>query len=94
LSSCSNTSPYKKAQFDEDIPELNVYGILEKDFSSKYFGGFRFLFENKSDKWLTIDNISLTFPDKNAQKYIQILDEEALKIWGRAMRSRIQILLI
>jgi opacity protein-like surface antigen len=88
LLGCQTTSKYKQGQFEEEVPELKVYGMLDREFSSEYFGSFRFVFENKVDEWLTINNISLSFPDQNAQKYIRVLDENDLAKWGRAIRSQ------
>ncbi len=85
---CQTTSKYKQGQFEDEVPELNVYGMFDRDFSSEYFGSFRFVFENKVDKWLTIDSVSLSFEDENAQKYLKVMDENDLTEWGRAIRSQ------
>jgi hypothetical protein len=84
---CASSGGYQEAKFtdDTDAP-IKIYGIFDKDYASKYFGSFRFVFENERDEWLTIENIGLSFAEDSAQKYIKVLDQLELEQWGKAVR--------
>jgi hypothetical protein len=87
LYGCAGTGGYQKTIFkDGKKPDLTVYGIFDKEYASKYFGSFRFVFENEWDQWLTIENIRLSFTEDSAQKYIKVLDQLELEQWGKAAR--------
>ena len=76
LGGCAGTGGYQEAIFKGDKKtDLNVYGMFDKEFASKYFGSFRFVFENKEDQWLHIENIKLSFADDSANKYIKVFDQ-------------------
>lgn len=88
ISGCTTASKYHQGQFDKEIPELNVYALLDREFSSEYFGSFRFIFQNTGEDWYKIDSLSLFFEDKNAQKYIRVLSKEEQADWDRAFISQ------
>jgi hypothetical protein len=87
IQGCASTGGYQEAIFkDETDSPLRIYGLFDKEFASKYFGSFRFVFENERDEWLKIENIRLSFPNDSAQKYIKVLDQLKLEQWGKAVR--------
>jgi hypothetical protein len=52
MSSCAGTGGYQKAEFINETPEdVILYGNFDKEYASKYFGRFRFVFENQKDQW-------------------------------------------
>ncbi len=87
LNGCASTGGYQEAKFkDEKYSDVKIYGMFDKEYASKYFGSFRFVFENQGDQWLTMENIRLSFAQDSAQKYIKVLDQLGLKQWGKAVR--------
>ncbi len=87
ISGCAGTGGYREAKFkDEKYSDVKIYGMFDKEYASKYFGSFRFVFENQGDQWLTMENIRLSFAQDSAQKYIKVLDQLGLKQWGKAVR--------
>ncbi len=87
ISGCAGTGGYQEVKFkDEEHTDVKIYGMFDKEYASKYFGSFRFVFENERDQWLTIEDIRLSFAEDSAQKYIKVLDQLELEQWGRAVR--------
>ncbi len=87
ISGCAGTGGYQEVKFkDERYTDVKIYGMFDKEFASKYFGSFRFVFENERDQWLTIEDIRLSFAEDSAQKYIKVLDQLELEQWGKAVR--------
>ncbi len=86
INGCAGSSGYQELKFkDENYKDIKIHGMLDKDFASKNFGGFRFVFENARDQWSTIENIQLSFTEDSAKKYIKALDQRGLKLWGKAI---------
>jgi hypothetical protein len=86
LGGCAGISAYKEVIFEDDsFEDIKIYGMLDKDFASKNFGGFRIVFDNTHDQWSTIKNISVSFADDSATKYIKVLDPRGLRLWGKAI---------
>jgi hypothetical protein len=93
ISGCASSGGYQAAKYSSDkSSDLQIYGMFDKEYASTYFGSFRFIFENKEDRWLHIDNIRLSFPDDSANKYIKVLEQNELEQWGQAvlMQKNIQ----
>lgn len=88
ISGCTTASKYHQGKFDKEIPDLTVYAMLDREFSSQYFGSFRFVFQNAGEDWYKIDSLSLSFYDKNAQKYIRVLSKEEQADWDLAFISQ------
>jgi len=87
LGGCAGTGGYQKATFgDKKSSDIILYGMFDKEYASKYFGSFRFVFENQKDEWLTLESIKLSFTEDSAKKYIKVLDQLELKQWGKAVR--------
>ncbi len=87
INGCAGTGGYREVKFkDEKYTDIKIYGMFDKEYASKYFGSFRFVFENERDEWLTIEDIRLSFAEDSAQKYIKVLDQLELKQWGKAVR--------
>jgi hypothetical protein len=87
LGGCAGTGGYQKATFkDQESSDVILYGMFDRDYASKYFGSFRFVFDNDQDKWLELENFRLTFTDDSANKYIKVLDQMQLEKWGKAVR--------
>jgi len=86
ISGCAGTGGFREVKFKDDTYEdVKIYGMLDKDFASKNFGGFRFVFDYTRDQWATIKNISVSFAEDSATKYIKALDEGGLRLWGKAI---------
>ncbi len=86
LSGCAGRGGFREVKFEDDIyQDIKIFGILDRDFVAKNFGGFRLVFENTLDQWSTINNIRLSFADDSAKKYIKVLDPKALRLWGKAI---------
>ncbi len=86
ISGCAGTGGFKEAKYKDDSgKDINILGMLDKEFASKNFGGFRFVFENTRDQWLTLENVKLSFTDDSAKKYIRALDPQGLNLWGKAI---------
>ena len=92
FSSCAGTSGFHEVKFEDDTyKDIKIYGMLDKDFTSKNFGGFQFVFDNTRDQWATIKNISLSFAEDSATKYIKVLNQRSLRLWSKAMLQQRQI---
>ena len=61
----SNAASVRKARTakGEGLPDIVVSGEINADLSSEYFGYFDITFENKSDRWLTLSRVKVSFPD-------------------------------
>jgi hypothetical protein len=92
LNGCAGRSGFTEVKFKDDTyQDIKVFGIPDRDITAKYFGGFRFVFENTRDQWLTINNIRVSFADDSAAKYIKVLDPKALGLWGKAILQQQRI---
>ena len=89
---CAVRGGFREVKFEDDThQDIKVFGILDRDFAAKNFGGFRFVFENMVDQWSTINNMKVSFADDSATKYIKILDPKALRLWGKAILQQQRI---
>lgn len=89
LHSCTTTGGFQKATFeDKTFKDLDIYGMLDNDFTSTYFGSMKFVVQNNYEKWMHITDIQLVFPDDSANKYIHVLDSRDLGLWGKAIVSQ------
>lgn len=63
------------------ISPIAISVSLNDKLSSEYFGFFDFTLENKSDKWIVVKNVSITFPDSLLNKNINVVAGQDLTIW-------------
>ncbi len=48
LSGCAGRGGFREVKFEDDIyQDIKIFGILDRDFAAKNFGGFRLVFENR-----------------------------------------------
>lgn len=80
---CSTTNGLRRADFTTPItsPDVLVYGHLDRQHSSDYFGVFEFVFKNRTERWLKLENVRVSFKDDSASKYINVADKEQLVQW-------------
>ncbi|MCD6025221.1 MAG: hypothetical protein K0Q91_2137, partial [Fibrobacteria bacterium] len=50
----------------DGLSSVVVSGEINADLSSEYFGYFDITLENKSDRWLTLSKIKVSFPDSQS----------------------------
>ena len=49
INGCAGRSGFTEVKFEDDThQDIKVFGIVDRDFAAKNFGGFRFVFENMS----------------------------------------------
>ncbi len=86
INGCAGTGGFREVKFKDDkYKDVKIYGMLDKDFTSKNFGGFQFVFDNTRDQWATIKNIRLSFAEDSATKYIKVLNQRGLRLWSKAL---------
>jgi hypothetical protein len=92
INGCAGRSGFTEVKFKDDpYQDIKIFGILDSDFAAKNFGGFRLIFENRLDQWLTINNMRVSFADDSAIKYIKVLDPKGLRLWGKTMLQQQRI---
>lgn len=70
---------------------LAVSGKLNKDFSSEYFGYFDLTLENKSDEWLVVSKVNVTFVDSFQNEHIRFISGPKFTLWYQSMAKIIEI---
>lgn len=76
---------------DKNPMDIVVSATLNSDLSSEYFGYFDFTLENKSDKWLTVSRIKISFPDSFQNYNIRFVTGKEFLLWQSAMKKIIAI---
>jgi hypothetical protein len=76
---------------DKVSKEVVVSATLNSDLSSEYFGYFDVTLENKSDKWLTISKVRVTFQDSFQNENIRFVTGPQFGLWQSAMKKIIAI---
>lgn len=88
LFGCNSTTSFRKADMikPHNNKDVVVYGQLDPQLSSQYFGSFEFIFKNLTQRWLSLENVRVTFRDDSARKYINVVGTEQLVQWGKVIR--------
>lgn len=70
--------------------EIDVNGQLQQSYCSKYFGFMSFELENKSDKWILIESVKLSFGGPEIDERVEIVTGEQLVAWHESTRQRLE----
>jgi hypothetical protein len=71
--------------------DLQISVDLRNDLSSEYFGYFDFNIMNNSDRWYSITDVKLSFPDSSQNRLVGVVLGSELASWFKAQKKSREI---
>jgi len=78
----------KASSKEPEAGKLIISGQLDHDLSSTYFGVVNVVLENRSDQWIQVKDLSLSFPQAAQNKNISVVGGNMFKAWSVADQHR------
>jgi len=66
---------------------LVISGALDTEKTTNYFGAFDFVFENKSDEWMIIRDLRISFPSNAQNQFVSIPVGMQFSSWTQGMQN-------
>lgn len=67
---------------------IAISASLNHKLSSEYFGYFDFTLENKTDKWVVVKNVTISFPDSMLNNNIKVVAGQDITLWHEGYLAR------
>jgi hypothetical protein len=87
LTTLPSDKNFASLNLDEPSSGLVISGAVDSDRSTNYFGAMNFVFENKSDRWIILKDVKISFPTLEQNENISIPIGDQFSAWAQGMQN-------